>query len=88
MNNFQKIKSFFLENRFPILIFLGLSFAISLTFPTGFSIRYSYQLNDIANEPIIAPFDFGILKTDQKLNKDSSGAQQHVLRAHGISGRL
>ena len=58
MNNFQKIKSFFVENKFPILIFLGLSFAISLTFPTGFSIRYSYQLNDIANEPIIAPFDF------------------------------
>ena len=70
MNNFQKIKSFFSNNKFPILIFFGLSFAISLTFPTGFSIRYSYQLNDIANEPIIAPFDFGILKTDQKLNKD------------------
>ena len=78
MNNFQKIKSFFLENRSPILIFLGLSFAISLTFPTGFSIRYSYQLNDIANEPIIAPFDFGILKTEQKLNKDLNEARNSV----------
>ena len=78
MNNFQKIKSFFTENKFPILIFLGLSFAISLTFPTGFSIRYSYQLNDIANEPIIAPFDFGILKTDQKLNKDLDEARNSV----------
>ena len=78
MNNFQKIKSFFLENRSPILIFLGLSFAISLTFPTGFSIRYSYQLNDIANEPIIAPFDFGILKTEQKLNKDLDEARNSV----------
>ena len=78
MNNFQKIKSFFIENRFPILIFLGLSFAISLTFPTGFSIRYSYQLNDIANEPIIAPFDFGILKTDQKLNKDLDEARNSI----------
>ena len=78
MNNFQKIKSFLIENKFPILIFLGLSFAISLTFPTGFSIRYSYQLNDIANEPIIAPFDFGILKTEQKLNKDLDEARNSV----------
>ena len=72
MNNFKKIKRFFKKNKFPILWFFLLSFAVSLTFPTGFSIRYSYQLNDIANEPIIAPFDFGILKTDQKLNKFSS----------------
>ena len=78
MKNFQKIKSFFVENKFPILIFFGLSFAISLTFPTGFSIRYSYQLNDIANEPIIAPFDFGILKTEQKLNKDLDEARNSV----------
>ena len=77
-SNFQKIKSFFSNNKFPILIFFGLSFAISLTFPTGFSIRYSYQLNDIANEPIIAPFDFGILKTDQKLNKDLDEARNSV----------
>ena len=78
MNNFKKIKNFFLRNKFPILIFFGLSFAISLTFPTGFSIRYSYQLNDIANEPIIAPFDFGILKTDQKLSKDLDEARNSV----------
>ena len=78
MNNFQKIKNFFINNKFPILIFFGLSFAISLTFPTGFSIRYSYQLNDIANESIIAPFDFGILKTDQKLNKDLDEARNSV----------
>ena len=78
MNNFQKIKTFFNDNKFPILIFFGLSFAISLTFPTGFSIRYSYQLNDIANESIIAPFDFGILKTDQKLNKDLDEARNSV----------
>jgi putative nucleotidyltransferase with HDIG domain len=78
MNNFKKIKKFFADNKFPILIFFGLSFAISLTFPTGFSIRYSYQLNDIANEPIIAPFDFGILKTDQKLNKDLDEARNSV----------
>ncbi len=78
MNNFQKIKSFFIKNKFPILWFFLLSFAVSLTFPTGFSIRYSYQINDIANEPIIAPFDFGILKTDQKLNIDLEEARNAV----------
>ena len=78
MNNFQIIKSFFTKNKFPILWFFLLSFAVSLTFPTGFSIRYSYQLNDIANEPIIAPFDFGILKTDQKLNIDLEEARSSV----------
>ena len=78
MNNIQKIKSFYVENKYPILIFFGLSLANSLTFPTGFSIRYSYQLNDIANEPIIAPFDFGILKTDQKLSKDLDEARNSV----------
>jgi len=78
MNNLKKIQNFFIKNKFPVLIFLGLSFAISLTFPTGFSIRYSYQLNDIANEPIIAPFDFGILKTEQKLAKDLEEAKQSV----------
>ena len=78
MNNFQIIKSFFTKNKFPILWFFLLSFAVSLTFPTGFSIRYSYQLNDIANEPIIAPFDFGILKTEQKLNIDLEEARSSV----------
>ena len=78
MSNFEKIKNFLADNKLPILIFFGLSFAISLTFPTGFSIRYSYQLNDIANEPIIAPFDFGILKTEQKLNKDLDEARNSI----------
>ena len=78
MNNFKKLKDFFTKNRFPILWFFLLSFAISLTFPTGFSIRYSYQLNDIANESIIAPFDFGILKTEQKLIKDLDEAKKSV----------
>ena len=78
MNNFKILKDFFTQNRFPMLWFFLLSFAISLTFPTGFSIRYSYQLNDIANEPIIAPFDFGILKTEQKLIKDLDEAKKSV----------
>ncbi|MBT4316968.1 MAG: hypothetical protein HOD51_01985, partial [Candidatus Marinimicrobia bacterium] len=35
-------------------------------------------MDDIATEPIIAPFDFGILKTEQKLNKDLEEAKESV----------
>ncbi|HJO21875.1 MAG TPA: HDIG domain-containing protein, partial [Candidatus Marinimicrobia bacterium] len=65
-------------NQIPLLIFFGLSIALSLAFPTGFSIRYAYQLDDIATEPIIAPFDFGILKTEQKLEQDLDEAKKSV----------
>ena len=76
MFNFSNIAKLIKKNQLPLLIFLGLSVAISLTFPTGFSIRYAYQLDDIAREPIIAPFDFGILKTEQKLNNDLEEAKK------------
>ena len=78
MTQFDQLKKFFQENQFPILMFFVLSILISIIFPTGFSIRYSYQLDDIAREPIIAPFDFGILKTEQKLNNDLEEAKKSV----------
>ena len=78
MKFFNQLRQFFKNNQFPILIFFGLSILISIIFPTGFSIRYSYQLDDIAREPIIAPFDFGILKTEQKLNSDLSETKKSV----------
>ena len=78
MKFFNQLRRFFDNNKFPILIFFGLSILISIIFPTGFSIRYSYQLDDIAREPIIAPFDFGILKTEQKLNSDLSEAKKSI----------
>ena len=78
MFNFSQIKKIIQANQIPLLIFFGLSIALSLTFPTGFSIRYAYQIDDIATEPIIAPFDFGILKTEQKLEQDLDEAKQSV----------
>ena len=78
MIDFKKIISFIKKHQLSLIIFAALSFAISLTFQTGFSVRYSYKLNDIANEPIIAPFDFGILKTDIKLEKDLDDAKKSV----------
>ena len=78
MLNFSQIKKIIQANQIPLLIFFGLSIALSLAFPTGFSIRYAYQLDDIATEPIIAPFDFGILKTEQKLEQDLDEAKKSV----------
>ena len=78
MFNFSQIKKIIKANQVPLLIFFGLSIALSLAFPTGFSIRYAYQLDDIATEPIIAPFDFGILKTEQKLKQDLDEAKKSV----------
>jgi len=78
MFNFSKIKKAIQANQIPLLIFFILSIALSLAFPTGFSIRYAYQIDDIATEPIIAPFDFGILKTEQKLDQDLDEAKKSV----------
>ncbi len=78
MFNFSQIKKIIQANQIPLLIFFGLSIALSLAFPTGFSIRYAYQIDDIATEPIIAPFDFGILKTEQKLEQDLDEAKKSV----------
>ena len=52
------------------LIITGLILAISFLFPKGKSLQYVYQLNDVTQEPIIAPFTFPILKSEKKLKKD------------------
>ena len=36
----------------------------------GKSLQYVFQLNDVTQDPIIAPFTFPILKSDKKLKKD------------------
>ena len=52
------------------VIILSLILIIAFLFPRGKTLRYSFQLNDIAREPIIAPFTFSILKTQGQLNSD------------------
>ena len=52
------------------LIISCLILLISFLFPQGKSLQYVYQLNDITQDPIIAPFTFPILKSDEKLKKD------------------
>ena len=54
------------------IIIIGLILIISLLFPKGQSLKYSYQLNDITREPIIAPFTFSILKIDERYKQSGT----------------
>jgi hypothetical protein len=47
-------------------------------FPQGKSLKYSYQLNDITREPIIAPFTFSILKSEDRLKEDLENQKKSV----------
>ena len=60
------------------LIIFGLILFISLLFPSGQSLKYTYQLNDITREPIIAPFTFSILKTDKKYQQDLNERKKSI----------
>jgi putative nucleotidyltransferase with HDIG domain len=63
---------YFLLDRYwkQYLIIFSLILAISFLFPSGKALKYSYQVNDITQEPIIAPFTYSILKTETKLQND------------------
>lgn len=53
------------------LITMGcLVLALSFLFPGGSSLKYKYQLDDIAPVEIIAPFDFHILVEEDRLQDD------------------
>ena len=58
------------KNTRQIAILTALVIIVSLFFRQGMVLQYSYQVDDIAREPVIAPFNFPILKTDEKLNSD------------------
>ena len=60
------------------LIIFGLILFISLLFPSGQSLKYAYQLNDITREPIIAPFTFSILKTDKRYQQDLNERKKSI----------
>ena len=70
--------SFFNENWKQIGIILCLIILISLLFPRGETLQYSYKLNDITREPIIAPFTFPILKTVDNYEMDKEAQKKSV----------
>ena len=74
---FKKIK-FFQDNIKQIGIILFLVVLISLLFPGGEALKYSYKLNDITREPIIAPYTFPILKTEEDYNEDKMAEKKSV----------
>ena len=62
--------SFFNKNWKQIGIIFFLVILISFLFPRGEALQYSYKLNDITREPIIAPFTFPILKKINEYEED------------------
>ena len=73
----SKIK-FFQKNLKQIGIIFALVILISLLFPGGEVLKYSYKINDITREPIIAPYTFPILKTEEDYNKDKMAEKKSV----------
>ncbi len=69
---FNPLVQYFLLDKYwrQYLIIFGLILLISTLFPHGKALKYSYQVNDITREPIIAPFTFSILKSEERLQKD------------------
>ena len=63
---FSKEINFFQQNLKQIGIIFSLVILISLLFPGGEALKYSYKINDVTREPIIAPFTFSIQKTKEK----------------------
>lgn len=51
------------------IIFL-LIFIIAFLFPKGKTLKYAFQINDVTRNPIIAPFTYPILKSEEKLELD------------------
>ena len=52
------------------LIIFSLIIIVAFLFPEGKALKYTYQINDVTREPIIAPFTFSIQKSKEKLQSD------------------
>ena len=57
-----------------ITILITVTILLSFFFPQGKTLLYSYQLNDVAQEEVVAPFNFPILKTSDQLQLDLEDA--------------
>ncbi|OUW80225.1 MAG: hypothetical protein CBD77_00845 [bacterium TMED217] len=82
-NNLHKyffIQKFSFLNRYwkQIGIIFFLVILISFLFPRGEALQYSYKLNDITREPIIAPFTFPILKSKNQYENDKKIEKKSV----------
>ena len=57
-----------------ISILIIVTILLSLFFPQGKTLLYSYQLDDVAREEVVAPFNFPILKSSNELQLDLDDA--------------
>jgi len=69
-NSITNAKEVLLKNSVQIGILIVLVIVVSLFFHQGRGLQYSYQVDDITRDPVIAPFNFPILKTEEKLKID------------------
>ena len=69
---------FFQQNLKQIGIIFSLVILISLLFPGGEALKYSYKINDVTREPIIAPYTFPILKTEKDYDEDKKAEKKSV----------
>ncbi|MFL2994775.1 MAG: HD family phosphohydrolase [Candidatus Neomarinimicrobiota bacterium] len=74
----EKEIKFFQQNLKQVGIIFFLVILISLLFPGGETLKYSYKINDITREPIIAPYTFPILKTEADYEEDKKIEKQSV----------
>jgi len=61
-----------------LVMLASLLIITALLFPRTESAEYSYEVNEITNEAIIAPFTFPVLKSDEELDQDRQEARQEV----------
>ena len=64
----QKRKTIFeyiqINNYWPQYLIISLLIIIvAFLFPEGKALKYTYQINDVTREPIIAPFTFSIQRS-------------------------
>ena len=69
-SSLNKVIRVFQKHWLQICILSVFVILTSLFFPSGKSLQFAYKTDDIAREPVIAPFTFPILKTEGKLKKD------------------
>ena len=69
-SSLNKVIRTFQEHWLQICILSVFVILTSLFFPSGKSLQFAYKTDDIAREPVIAPFTFPILKTEGKLKND------------------
>ncbi|UCH10057.1 MAG: HDIG domain-containing protein [Fidelibacterota bacterium] len=66
------------ERLYRILIPIGSIILISWMFPIGDQFEYRYDLNEITRDPIIAPFNFPVLKSAETLEQEREAARGSV----------